>query len=508
MLAALVVPCLATLQDYAAIDAKRGRLVAAKLLAPSEQSDAAGGLVAFAHGFGLTASDYTWLATGLAAHGYAVVLPTAAGAPKTTDLALDQRFLLAHLVEQAASNASSPVYGRIVNKTAIAGHSLGGGSTLLGADPSLGAGYAEPTALFTTSLGTYTIPPALASVPAIPASLPALLFTATQDCIDPPANNSLPVFAALRTGCKRVVSLVGGAHCEYADASLRTAGCRATETLCGAHPNISQATQAARTLAVLVPYLDAALGLNKGTWAAYERAVADGVAAGELLVLAEGACERPGAAADPAATSAADAEFAAACQEVLATPALADRLSIRVIDADKSTFGGTKPHISPSADHSRANLTALVTAESTAPFNKSVAIKLKSREAIREALNASSALVRVGEDAPSCAAFHALSLRQALASMSDTAARDAYERNETTQLRFSPDQAWHTGIWVALAKIGVESRESALWLTSPRFNASTSVPGDFGGVFYCRLVPPQAFSQWIVANYHRSVRAA
>ena len=80
-------------------------------------------------------------------------------------------------------------------------------------------------------------------------------------------------------------------------------------------------------------------------------------------------------------------------------------------------------------------------------------------------------------------------------------------------------------MWVALAKIGVERRGGALWLTAPRFNASTrcewrcehmcrndasscnvcrgrSVPGDFGGVFYCRLVPPNAFDEWITSNYH------
>ena len=189
--AVLAVPAL---QTYHATDPLRhGRRVEAKLLTPSIPMSEPGGLVAFAHGFGLAAEDYSWLAAGLAQHGYTTVLPVAPGAPSTKQLALDQRFLLAHLVSEAAGNRSSPVFGKLANATAIAGHSLGGGSTLLAADPVLGAGYPDPLAIFTLSLGTYTVPSALRSAPAVPAHVPSLLFTASQDCIDPPAKNSLPV---------------------------------------------------------------------------------------------------------------------------------------------------------------------------------------------------------------------------------------------------------------------------------------------------------------------------
>ena len=91
------------------------------------------------------------------------------------------------------------------------------------------------------------------------------------------------------------LSLVGGCHCQYAAApsghwDVGTAGCHATETLCGARPNITRAQQAARTLALVVPFLDAALVQNEGTWAAYKAAVAASVASGASLVLS-GQCD-------------------------------------------------------------------------------------------------------------------------------------------------------------------------------------------------------------------------
>ena len=525
----LTAACLAVpvLQTYHATDPLRqGRRVEARLLTPSTPMSEPGGLVAFAHGFGLAANDYSWLAAGLVQHGFTTVLPVTPGAPSTKQLALDQRFLLTHLVSESARNRSSPVFGKLANATALAGHSLGGGSTLLAADPILGAGYPDPTAIFTLSLGTYTVPSALRSAPSTPAHVPALLFTASEDCIDPPTKNSLPVYDALEAGCKRVVSVIGGAHCEYADwPSVRVAGCRATEALCGARPNITREEQATRTLEVLVPYLNAALNRNGGTWTVYEDAVSRAVAAGRLAMLAGGsgascADEHMDTVVDKRARRThhpapddefdpielempkhviTDDEFATTCQMALAPPQLAPQVSIRTIQANGTTFLSVKPHIEPNAQHTLANITVLMHVEATAPFNYSVGLKLKSTEAIREALGEDRA---AASDTPSCASLHELSLRKALTMMADTAARDAYLRGQTMQLRFATDSIWHTGMWVPFAKIAVEPLDSELQLTAPRFSTSTQLPGDLAGDFYCRLIPPRAIAEWIIANYH------
>eukprot|EP00937_MAST-01D_sp_MAST-1D-sp2_P005726 g5726.t1 len=222
------------------------------------------GVVAFAHGFGIDAGHYAFVADALAPLGFVVAFPHTPGAidvhvrNASLDLALDQAFILQHLVQQSAANASSPFYSKVPNRTALMGHSLGGGTALLAADPAVLQGrYRVADALATLSLGTYTIPKALPSAARAPPSMPALLLTASQDCIDPPAKNSGPVLAGLRSACAALVSLVGGSHCQYAAPDL---GCTATEKLCGARPNTTRALQQQLAMSLIAPWLQLALG--------------------------------------------------------------------------------------------------------------------------------------------------------------------------------------------------------------------------------------------------------
>eukprot|EP00462_Mataza_sp_D1_P004409 CAMPEP_0175099814 /NCGR_PEP_ID=MMETSP0086_2-20121207/6681_1 /TAXON_ID=136419 /ORGANISM="Unknown Unknown, Strain D1" /LENGTH=125 /DNA_ID=CAMNT_0016373737 /DNA_START=567 /DNA_END=942 /DNA_ORIENTATION=+ len=57
--------------------------------------------------------------------------------PSSVNLAIDQAFILAHAVEQSSSNASSIFFNRVANKTAVMGHSLGGGTAILASDPTI-----------------------------------------------------------------------------------------------------------------------------------------------------------------------------------------------------------------------------------------------------------------------------------------------------------------------------------------------------------------------------------
>ena len=246
------------------------------------------GVVAFAHGFGIGADHYSFVSQALVPLGFVVAFPHAAGAPSSKNLALDQAFIVQYLVAQGA-NASSIFHGLTVNRTALMGHSLGGGTTLLGADSSLLLGrYPPPHAIAMLSLGTYTVPNALKSAPAVPASTPALLLTATQDCIDPPAKNSAPVLANLPTGCAALLSVVGGSHCQFAGAD---AGCTVTEKLCGAKPNITREAQQSIAMRVVAPWLQRVLSPTPDDdmlpWgsAAFVRALNASVASGQLQVL-------------------------------------------------------------------------------------------------------------------------------------------------------------------------------------------------------------------------------
>lgn len=270
---------------YTATDpARSGHKVTATLYLAKDFSSPAP-VVAFAHGFGIGAGAYPLARMMAEQRGFVVLLPHNFGVvPSTMNLALDQVFLLAHAVSESG-NPASPLYKRVSNHTVLAGHSLGGGSTILAADRELAAAYPTPSALFTVSLGTYTIPGALASAPNIPASMPALLMSATQDCVDPPAKNSMPVFHDMASDCAFVVSVVGGSHCQYASQQI---GCTITEKLCGAHPNITREVQWDVALGVVFPFLDAAFaGQKEAPWSTFSAALEGAVSSNNVTVLGQ-----------------------------------------------------------------------------------------------------------------------------------------------------------------------------------------------------------------------------
>ncbi len=85
-------------------------------------------IIAFGHGFTIGVSAYTWLADGLAAAGFIVVMPATEGglSPDHGEFGRD----LGYLTE--ALSASSPWNQAAGNGRAIGGHSMGGGAAVLG----------------------------------------------------------------------------------------------------------------------------------------------------------------------------------------------------------------------------------------------------------------------------------------------------------------------------------------------------------------------------------------
>jgi len=244
---------------------------------------ATGPAVTFAHGFGISAESYDYIAEALTARGYVVAFPHNLGVvPSSLNLAIDQVFLLDAMRNASLTDQQAPFYGRVDQRagTAILGHSLGGGTSILAADLTNTAAYPAPSAMVTLSLGTYTIPLATSAVPNVPATLPSLLMTATQDCIDPAAHNSQPVFEKLLSNCSSFLSVVGGTHCQYADANI---GCTITEKLCGAHPTISRAQQFNVTSGLILEWLDHFIN-NRSSWAQVNQYIQTIASEGKVLV--------------------------------------------------------------------------------------------------------------------------------------------------------------------------------------------------------------------------------
>lgn len=476
---------------YVASDPARGGREVKALLYLRDGDFMPAPVVAFGHGFGLGTDMYPLAREVTAQRGMAVFLPYDWGVlPSTLNLALDQVFLLMHAVEQSAQNMSSPLFGRVSNKTLLMGHSLGGGSTVLASDSILAGAYDDPTAIATVSLGTYTIPGALASAPRSSPHVPALLFTATEDCIDPPKSNSMLVFDALQTQCKFVVSVVGGSHCQYAAFSE---GCHITEELCGARPNISNTEQVQVTLSVLFPYLDAALGndTSKG-WRGFFKALSVAASSGNVEVLAK----QTASCGAPARPDLIDSGFADRCQRLLVGDG-SIKLNISEFRAGEGTFLTTKPTLQRDDSGKHVDITIVSHVEQSDTFSRSIAVKMKSGAAVT-----AGNLV----DNTTCADLHAESLTIALGGL-DAEERSSY-RLRTKMLVFGADEVWSTGLWVAEARLNVRDDVNEVTIVAPRFESSVGLPAGLGGMFYCRLLPPSAIRNWIRAQLASNAQLA
>ena len=200
-----------------------------------------------------------------------------------------------------------------------------------------------------------------------------------------------------------------------------------------------------------------------------------------------------------------DVTFAEGCQRDIATPALANALDLEVFTVDSAVFLTTKPSIASNDLHTTGNVSLIMHTERVAPFNHTVAIKMKSRDAVRRALSGLGEARLTPKEGETCQGLHNLALRNSLSEMVDTEAREAYLNGSTAQLQFDLDTVWHTGMYVLLSRLIVDhSQPGILSIKAPRFVTSTLLPGDVGGDFYCRLVPPSALAEWIIDNYRHS----
>ncbi len=199
-------------------------------------------IIAFGHGFTIGVSAYTWLADGLAAAGFIVVMPATEGglSPDHGEFGRD----LGYLTE--ALSASSPWNQAAGNGRAIGGHSMGGGSAVLGV-----AGTSGIAALFALA-PAQTNPSAISAASGI--AVPTLFITGSRDCVTPSAGHAGAILAALATpaSLKRQSDIDGASHCQFSGGSLT---CSIGESSCGGGATISASSQQAQTLALLIPWL-------------------------------------------------------------------------------------------------------------------------------------------------------------------------------------------------------------------------------------------------------------
>lgn len=169
-------------------------------------------ILAFGHGFLSSVTLYQSTAAHLASWGFIVVLPQTQGSllPSHAALAADMVSSLDWLAAEG-NDAASPWAGAVAgDRRGAAGHSMGGGCSILAAqqDPRIRA--LIPMAAADTN------PSSVAAAASVRCA--TRLIVGSQDTIVPPATN-VPMYANL-AGPAQSVSITGGSHCGFIDAAI------------------------------------------------------------------------------------------------------------------------------------------------------------------------------------------------------------------------------------------------------------------------------------------------
>lgn len=202
--------------------------------------------IVFGHGFLMGYDAYMNFVDALVPLGYILCFPTTEGSmmPSHEAFGLDLKFLNNEIKLKGSTDASFFLYQKVTNKSAIMGHSMGGGASVLAA-----AGNTNFTTLVNFAAAE-TNPSAISAASNV--TVPVLMFIGEKDGVTPPNNHQLPIYNNIPPGCKGTVTIKGGGHCYFANYNL---ACATGEMTTSPQPTITREAQHLAVFNALKPYL-------------------------------------------------------------------------------------------------------------------------------------------------------------------------------------------------------------------------------------------------------------
>jgi len=244
------------------LDAARNRTVTAEVYYPAES---AGDNVAFApgnfpvftlaHGFVIPGNTYQNFADELVPDGFVIVLPTTESSflPNHDAFGKDIAFL-----NTAFRSGGVPFFAQFNGRSAIGGHSMGGGASALAATQ-------------TTADAYIGFAPAVTNPSPVPLGgqidIPALVFSGSADGVTPPETNHQPIYNSFASDCKTFLSITSGVHCYYIPASL----CDIGES--GIPGGMTRELQQQITFDYLRPFLNTFLLDDSISWQQFQQSI-------------------------------------------------------------------------------------------------------------------------------------------------------------------------------------------------------------------------------------------
>ncbi len=249
-------------------DPARSRTISCEMYYPSatagQNVNCAAGtfpVIVFGHGFMMDNDAYLNFTDTLVPLGYVLIFPTTETSMSSDHEAfgLDLKFLNEEIKVQAVSNSSFLLYNHFNGKTAIAGHSMGGGASFLAA-----AGNNNLTTMINFAAAE-TDPSAIAAAASV--TVPSMIFMGENDGVAPPDDNQIPMYNALASTCRYNISISGGGHCYFANSNTI---CSTGEMFTSPQPTITREEQHDIVFDLLIPYLDWQLKSNSTAATVFE----------------------------------------------------------------------------------------------------------------------------------------------------------------------------------------------------------------------------------------------
>lgn len=214
-------------------------------------------IIVFGHGFVMAWDAYQNIWDDLVPQGYIVAFPRTEGSfsPSHLEFGKDLKFLVTKLQSESSTNVSSIFYNRINSKSAIMGHSMGGGSAFLAAESN------STITTMVTFAAANTTPSSITAAQNV--IVPSLVFSGENDCVAPPVDHQNKMYDSLATTCKTLISIKGGAHCEFANNNFN---CSFGQSTCTPTPTITRAQQQDAVSDLLKLWLEYYLKDNCNSW--------------------------------------------------------------------------------------------------------------------------------------------------------------------------------------------------------------------------------------------------
>lgn len=213
-------------------------------------------VLVYGHGFVMGVSSYENIWEELVPKGYVICFPnTETGiTPSHEKFGKDLKFLAAQMqIESLDSN--SIFFNALAPKTALMGHSMGGGASFLAAENNTNI------QALVNFAAAETNPSAVSAANNI--SVPSLLFSGDADCVAPPADHQDLMYNALNSDCKTQIKIINGSHCYFAESNFN---CNLGESFCNPNPDISKQEQQAVMNDFLSLWLDYTLKGNQNAF--------------------------------------------------------------------------------------------------------------------------------------------------------------------------------------------------------------------------------------------------